>query len=50
MRPGSIVTDTLKIRILIPKDISKESTSADSKYISFIKFSFAQQRLLAREY
>ena len=38
--PGSIVTESLKNRILIPIDISKElAYYADAKYISSINFS-----------
>ena len=40
-RPGSIVNETLKNGILMLKDTSKElDFHVDSKYISFIKFSF----------
>ena len=43
-RPGSIVNKTLKNGILMLKDTSKESDfHADSKYISFIKFSLCYQ-------
>ena len=48
--PGSLVTETLKDEILIPKDTSKESDFyADFKYISFYKFSLAHQNLQAWE-
>ena len=47
-RPGSIVTKTLKNRILMPEHTSKESHfNADFKYISFIKFSLTHQKLRA---
>ena len=47
-RPGSIVTKTLKNRILIPIATSKElHFNADFKYISFIKFSLTNQKLQA---
>ena len=47
-RPGSIVTKTLKNRILMPIHTSKESHfNADFKYISFIKFSLTHQKLRA---
>ena len=47
-RPGSIVTKTLKNRILISIATSKESHfNADFKYISFIKFSLTNQKLRA---
>ena len=49
-RPGSIVKETLKNEILMLKDTSKElNFYADSKYISFIKFSLCHQKLRARE-
>ena len=47
-RSGSIVTKTLKNRILISIATSKESHfNADFKYISFIKFSLTHQKLRA---
>ena len=49
-RPGSIVTEILKNRILIPIVSSKESHfNADCKYISFIKISYTHQKLRAWE-
>ena len=49
-RAGSIVNGTLKKGILMLKDTSKESNfNADSKYISFIKFSPCHQKLGAWE-
>ena len=47
-RPSSIVNETLKNKILILKDTSKElDFYADFKYISFIKFSLYHQKLRA---
>ena len=47
-RPGSIVTEALKNKILIPIVISKESNfDSDFKYISFIKISSTYQKLRA---
>ena len=49
-RPSSIVNETLKSGILMLKDTSKESNLyADSKYISFVKFSLCHQKLRAWE-
>ena len=48
--PGSIVTETLKDRILIPIATSKElQFNADFQYISLIKFSLTHQKLQAWE-
>jgi len=47
-RPGSIVTETLKNGIFLPIVISKESYFyVYFRYISFIKFSHAHQKLRA---
>ena len=47
-RPGSIVDETLKTKFLMLKDTSKElNFHADSKYLSFIKFSLCHQKLRA---
>ena len=49
-RPGSIVSETLKIGISMLRDTSKESDfHADFKHISFIKFNLCHQKLRARE-
>ena len=45
-RPGSTVTETLTIGVLIPIVTSKESNfKAKFKYINFIKFSLTHQKL-----
>ena len=45
-RRGSIVTETIKSRILISIHIPKEwAYNADPKYVRFIKFSVTHQRL-----
>ena len=49
-RPCSIVTETLENGILISINLSKDfAYYADSKYITFIKFSVIHQKLRARE-
>ena len=49
-QPSSIVTKTLKNRILVPIATSKElHFNADFKYTSFIKFSLTHQKLQAWE-
>ena len=50
-RPGTIVNETLKNRISMLKDISKESCFyADFKYISFIKFSLSSKVTSLRKF